>query len=588
MKEKKQIRRSYWQIVWQQYSRHKIGILALLIFFCFFLIAIYAPFLASSQPIFISYDGNWYFPLLRHLFYPGFFSKRLDIFYNLLMFTLPLAVIYGKISSKWIQSLIGFTIFQFTIFSALVFWPPKDPGSDPSLNQARHTRISASYPKDNQDPLLAPLPEAIDWNFDLEYMNEYAKLEELIAYTLNQKQNNRLKRYQELYAEEAERLWLSGQKRKLKNFGKDPEESKIALLNSLSKEEHYRIIRMPTLWETERENERDEIRRQEVIQNKLKEKYLNAIDLYEKDLELYRSLSGLDRDKNALRGRVARHRYIITQYQSAVAKERYIKQKQAWLESESQKIGHLIMPLIRHFHWEDDAGGEQSVNQYVDWWELTRSNRKDLVAALIFGTRISLVVGVAAVALSLLIGIPIGAIAGYYGGKTDIVISRILEVWEGMPVLFMLLLVTAILQSKSIFLVIFVIGVFGWTGISRYVRGEFLKQRNLPYIDACRAMGFSDSRIIFSHALPNAIPPLLTLLPFAIMGAITSEAGLSFLGLGEEGSCSWGVLMDEGRAAFPGESYLLWPPAILLSVLLISVALVGDALRDALDPKMRR
>jgi peptide/nickel transport system permease protein len=146
----------------------------------------------------------------------------------------------------------------------------------------------------------------------------------------------------------------------------------------------------------------------------------------------------------------------------------------------------------------------------------------------------------------------------------------------------------AITQSKSIFLVIAIIGIFGWTSFSRYLRGEFFKQRNLPYIEACRALGFNDSKIIFSHIFPNAIPPVLTLLPFAIMGAITSEAGLSFLGLGEEGSCSWGVLMDEGRTAFPSESYLLWPPAILLTVLLVAIAIVGDAFRDALDPKTQR
>ena len=157
-----------------------------------------------------------------------------------------------------------------------------------------------------------------------------------------------------------------------------------------------------------------------------------------------------------------------------------------------------------------------------------------------------------------------------------------------MPSFFMLLMVVAITQSKSIFLVVAVIGIFGWTGFARYIRGEFLKQRNLPYVEACRAMGFRDARIVFSHILPNAVPPLLTLLPFAVMGAITSEAGLSFLGLGEEGSCSWGVLMDEGRTAFPGESYLLWPPALMLTILLVAVALVGDALRDALDPKLRR
>src|SRR5262249_38942468 len=109
-----------------------------------------------------------------------------------------------------------------------------------------------------------------------------------------------------------------------------------------------------------------------------------------------------------------------------------------------------------------------------------------------------------------------------------------------------------------------------------------------PYVEACFAQGFSNRYIMFIHILPNAIPPLLTLLPFAMMGAITSEAGLSFLGLGEEGSCSWGVLMDEGRAAFPGESHLLWPPAALLTILLVAIALVGDALRDTFDPKLHR
>src|SRR5262249_28525982 len=179
-----------------------------------------------------------------------------------------------------------------------------------------------------------------------------------------------------------------------------------------------------------------------------------------------------------------------------------------------------------------------------------------------------------------------GALAGFYGGTFDIIVSRLLEIWEGMPTFFMLLMAIAILQNKSIFLVIAIIGIFGWTTFSRYIRGEFFKQRNLPYIEACRATGLPDHRIIFSHILPNAIPPVLTLLPFAIMGAITSEAGLSFLGLGEEGSCSWGVLMDEGRSAFPSESYLLWPPAILLTVLLVSIAIVGDTLRDAFDPKL--
>jgi peptide/nickel transport system permease protein len=177
--------------------------------------------------------------------------------------------------------------------------------------------------------------------------------------------------------------------------------------------------------------------------------------------------------------------------------------------------------------------------------------------------------------------------AGFFGGKWDLLISRFMEIWEAMPVFFMLLFVVAITQSKSIFLVISVLGIFGWIGIARFIRGEILKQRNLTYVEACHSVGLKNSRIIFSHILPNAIPPVLTLLPFAVMGAIVAEAGLSFLGLGEEGSSSWGVLMDEGRSAFPAESYLLWPPALLLTILLVAIAIVGDTLRDALDPKMR-
>jgi peptide/nickel transport system permease protein len=275
-------------------------------------------------------------------------------------------------------------------------------------------------------------------------------------------------------------------------------------------------------------------------------------------------------------------------YMQAQAREQFLLDRRAWLEEQTDNIGIIIMPLIRNFHWEDDAGGEQGLNQFLPWWELTRINRKDLTAALIFGVRISLVVGILAVGIALIIGVPIGALAGYYGGTFDIIVSRLLEIWEAMPTFFMLLLVVAMTQTKSIFIVVAVIGIFGWTGFSRYIRGEFFKQRNLGYVEASRAQGFRNPHIIYSQILPNAIPPLLTLLPFAIMGAITGEAGLSFLGLGEEGSCSWGVLMDEGRTAFPGESYLLWPPAILLTVLLVSFALVGDALRDVLDPKMHR
>ena len=284
---------------------------------------------------------------------------------------------------------------------------------------------------------------------------------------------------------------------------------------------------------------------------------------------------------------IAKTYQVVTDYQTAETQLSYLAQRQHWLEAQVAQMHMEIWPLLRTFHWEDDAGGDQDLNQVVSWWELTRTNRKDMLAALIFGIRISLVVGLLSVAVSLIISIPIGALAGFYGGKTDIIVCRILEIWEGMPTFFMLLLIIAVTQSKSIFLVIGAIGFFGWTQFSRYIRAE-TETSHQSYVEACRAQAFSDAYTIFVHILPNAIPPLLTLLPFAVMGAITSETGLAFLGLGEENSCSLGVLMNEARQVFPGESYLLWPPAIMLTCLLIAIAIVGDALRDALDPKLHR
>ncbi|MFQ5728869.1 MAG: ABC transporter permease [Waddliaceae bacterium] len=493
---------SYGKMIWKQFLNHRLGTVALGVAVLFFLIGTYAPFLASSKPLFVIYDREGYFPLFRYLFYTGFYTKRIDIFFNLMMFSFPLVLLLLIIIRKHFRlrrALIGvILITHLSLFLYFSYKTPGDPASEPTLARQRQEALRE----------LRQKGESPDWNFDLRYMTPYEKLNLILRYRHRMAHNERLL----TYVEEGGSTSLS------------------------------------TLWQLKRSREQKQI-----------ERYQEVIDGFE--------------EGNA---------------NEALASLQYLSEKRQWVEEENKKIELEVMPLIRHFHWEDDAGGEQSMNLFLPWWELTRINRKDLVSALIFGVRISLVVGIMAVSLAMLIGIPIGAMAGYYGGKLDIFVSRLLEVWESMPTFFMLLLVVAITQSKSIFIVIAVVGIFGWTGFSRYVRGEFFKQRNLPYVEACHALGFRDSYIMFSHILPNAIPPVLTLLPFAIMGAITSEAGLSFLGLGEEGSCSWGVLMDEGRTAFPGESYLLWPPAILLTLLLIAIALVGDALRDALDPKMHR
>lgn len=482
-----------WQTLWRQFKNHRLGYFCFYVtlFFCF--MGIYAPFLASSKPLMVVYDHEVYFPLFRYLFYKGFYTKLLDIFFNLLMFTAPVALFFTW-KRQW-KLVFIVAIIQFVIFLYIVFSTPHDPAVNPQLIKERQA-------------LIVKQKHPLTWNQELQFMTPYAKLNLLLRKQREKQQHERLEAYSE----------------PTKKIG--------------------------SLWQTKQDHHFAEIQRlQEIINEKdpHSQAYLNAkIGL--NDME----------------------------------------EKSKWIREELQKITFEINPLVRNFHWEDDAGGDLELNQIVPWWELSRLNRKDLVAALIFGTRISLVVGSISVLLALIIGIPIGAYAGYYGGKVDIIVSRLLEIWESMPTFFMLLMVVAVTQSKSIFLIISVIGLFGWTTFSRYIRGEFFKQRNLSYVEACHSLGFKDRYIMFSHILPNAIPPLLTLLPFAIMGAITSEASLSFLGLGEEGSTSWGVLMDEGRTAFPQESYLLWPPAILLTILLIAIALVGDAIRDALDPKLHK
>lgn len=484
---------NYWYTIWVRFTKHRIGLYGFYVICLFCFVGVYAPFFASSKPLFVLYDGEPYFPLFRYLFYPGFYTKPLDRFFNLLMFILPLIGLSCILfTGFWKKIAIGFLIFcQIFLFLGLQLFPPRDPASDLLLTQERQEALSK---KNNP----APFPR---WDFDLRYMNAYARLNLILKEQQNWKQHQELLPYFAAY-------------------------HKATGENNL-----------PTLWQGE-QNQEVEAREKLLI------------------------------DPTAQHPEFA-----------------YLLERRQWIDAQKSKISHEIMPLLSPYHWEDDAGGQQLLNPHIPWLELTRINHKSLLAALIFGIRISLVVGIASVSLALAIGIPIGAFAGFYGGICDLAVCRLLEIWEAMPTLFMLLLAVAILQTKSIFLVIFIIGFFGWTGFSRYLRGEFFKQRSLPYVEACQALGFRDRYIIWRHILPNAIPPVLTLLPFAIMGAISSEAALSFLGLGEEGSCSWGVLMDEGRKGFPQESYLMWPPAFMLTVLLIAIALVGDSLRDALDPK---
>lgn len=569
---------NYGNIVWEQFKKRPLGLIALIMVLLFAFIGLYAPFLASSRPIVVSFEGHLYFPLLRYLFYTGYYSKPIDLFYNLLMFTLPLALLFGWIYRPWRKQVyICLFIVQVCLFIALSLYRVKDPAASPVLEMQQREALRA-HKSELQDPLMADFIHLPTWEFNIKYQTPYAKL------NLALKEQSYLSQHQQVVRDLASKSSLKLERVAQGAF--DPG-TIPTLWNLTRREQDQQAARYEQILKSEKENYSQAIKNYPILRLSYlaaKENYNNSTAFSKIDQA---TLQVNESDYQSIKMTFEANRKVIQRYLSAKEKLEYLRAKQRWILQAVGGLKNQINPLLRPFHWEEDAGGSQNLNQVVSWWHLTRINRKDLVSSLIFGIRVSLVVGVTAVAFALLIGLPVGAMAGYFGGKFDLFICRLMEIWEALPTFFMLLLVVAMTQSKSIFLVISVLGIFGWTGIARYIRGEVLKQRHLSYVEACCAMGLGTKRIIFNHILPNAIPPVITLLPFAIMAAIISEAGLSFLGLGEEGSSSWGVLMDEGRTAFPGESYLLWPPALLLTLLLISIAIVGDTLRDAIDPKLR-
>jgi len=210
---------------------------------------------------------------------------------------------------------------------------------------------------------------------------------------------------------------------------------------------------------------------------------------------------------------------------------------------------------------------------------------RDIFARILYGTRISLTIGIIAVSIYVTIGTVLGALAGYFLGKVDMLIMRLVEIMICIPYLFLLLTIVALFQQKSIFLIMFAIGIISWTGVTRLVRGEFIRERNIEYVDAARAMGFKTPRIVFRHILPNAMGPVLVVATFGVASAILAESGLSFLGMGDVTVPSWGAILNHGREN--EYWHLIIPPSIAIFITVTALNLVGDGLRDALDPKLR-
>lgn len=214
---------------------------------------------------------------------------------------------------------------------------------------------------------------------------------------------------------------------------------------------------------------------------------------------------------------------------------------------------------------------------------------RDVLARLLYGGRVSLTVGLAAVALYVMIGVALGAAAGYYGGWVDSLIMRVTDAVMIIP-FFPLALTMAAVFRPGLYTTMMVLGLLGWTGVCRLVRGEFLTLREREYVEAARAEGASDLRIVFRHILPNAMGPVAVAATLGVASAIMSEAGLSFLGFGvQPPTPSWGNMLASALSlrALLLQPWLWVPPGLMIFAAVLAVNLVGEGLREALDPQLR-
>lgn len=211
---------------------------------------------------------------------------------------------------------------------------------------------------------------------------------------------------------------------------------------------------------------------------------------------------------------------------------------------------------------------------------------RDLLSRIIWGSRVSLKVGFVAVGIALIIGIIIGSVAGFYGGIVDTLLMRFVDIMLAFPTFFLILAVIAILEP-SILTIMAVIGITGWMDVARLVRAEFLTLKERDFVDAARAVGVSNTRLIFRHILPNALSPVFVAATFGVAGAILVESGLSFLGLGVQPPApSWGNILTSGKDNIEVAWWLSLYPGLAILITVLSYNLVGEGLRDALDPRL--
>ncbi|MCB1432644.1 MAG: ABC transporter permease [Alphaproteobacteria bacterium] len=217
-------------------------------------------------------------------------------------------------------------------------------------------------------------------------------------------------------------------------------------------------------------------------------------------------------------------------------------------------------------------------------WMGTDDQGRDVVARVIYGFRISVAFGLILTLISSIIGMAAGAVQGYFGGWTDLLFQRFIEIWTSIPTLYLLIILAAFI-TPTFWILLFILVLFSWTGLVGLVRAEFLRARNFEYVRAARALGLSDAKIIFKHLLPNAVVSTITFMPFILSGSVTTLTSLDFLGFGlPPGSPSLGELIAQGKNNLQAP-WLGLTGFFVVSIMLSLLVFIGEAVRDSLDPR---
>ncbi len=260
-----------------------------------------------------------------------------------------------------------------------------------------------------------------------------------------------------------------------------------------------------------------------------------------------------------------------------------------FIQKQFMKKGNWAIYPINHYYYDTLNYFAKSPNPAppsADNWLGTDDRGRDVFARLLYGFRISVVFGLALTITGVILGLITGAIQGYFAGKTDLFFQRFMEIWGSMPELYLLIIFASIFEP-GLGLLLVLLSLFGWMGLSDYVRADFLRNRNLEYVQAARALGLSDRKIIWRHVLPNSLTPVVTFLPFRMSAAILSLTSLDFLGLGvPPPTPSLGELLAQGKNNLDAW-WIALSTFFVLTLTLLLLTNIGDALRNALDVRRK-